>query len=226
MSPALLRGARFVLIATASGAALLGIAMALYPGGTALDPHARGHSFWLNMLCDLTEPVARNGAPNRPGALVARVAMLDLTLALGATWLVVPALLDDGRAPGRVVRVAGVVCVAGLLAVPFLEDTAHAVAIFTSAAAGLLAGVVTLAALVRGGGPARRWLLLGTMLAATALAATCYARSFATHPRVVHASVPVTQRVAVLLALAWMLATALELVRRAGPRAAPGRSRP
>jgi len=213
MSPALLRGARFVLIATASGAALLGIAMALYPGGTALDPHARGHSFWLNMLCDLTEPVARNGAPNRPGALV-------------ATWLVVPALLDDGRAPGRVVRVAGVVCVAGLLAVPFLEDTAHAVAIFTSAAAGLLAGVVTLAALVRGGGPARRWLLLGTMLAATALAATCYARSFATHPRVVHASVPVTQRVAVLLALAWMLATALELVRRAGPRAAPGRSRP
>jgi hypothetical protein len=226
MSPRVLWGARFVLFATAIGVALLGIAMWLYPGGTALDADAPGHSFWLNFLCDLTEPVARNGVPNRLGAQVARVAMLDLAVALGAVWLVGPAFVEE-RAPGsaRTIRVAGATCAAALCAVPFTERTAHMIAIFTAASAGLTAGVVTIVAHVRTGGPRRRWMLLTAVLVATAADSVFYAQSMSSHPRVVRPELPVVQRVGSLLALAWMVATALDTLR-AGARARRGAAAP
>jgi hypothetical protein len=210
-----------VLFAVTSGSALLGISMHLYPGGTALHARARGHSFWLNFLCDLTEPAARNGAPNPVGSWIARAAMLDLSLALGVTWLVVPALVGEQRASARAIRLAGGLSVAALIAVPLAEGTAHIIAIYAAAAAALSAGIVTL---VRGGGPPHRWILLAAVLACTVADSVFYAQSVATHSRVVLPPLPIFQRVAVLLALAWMVAVALELLgtrRRArGPRAA------
>jgi hypothetical protein len=223
MSPRALWGARFLLAAVASGVVLLGIAMHLYPGGTALDVHARGHSFWFNFLCDLTEPVARNGVANPVGSKIAHLAMLDLSLALAATWLVTPAFFEERDTAARVVRGSGVLCVLALVAVPVLDGTAHTVAIYTSAPAGLIAGVVAVAALARG---TRPWLalLLATVLAATAADSVFYALAVASRPRPVAPELPLTQRLAGLLAVAWMVATAAEiLVRdretRADPRA-------
>ncbi|HVU52518.1 MAG TPA: hypothetical protein VHL80_17685 [Polyangia bacterium] len=231
MSRGVLWGACFVLLAVASGAALLGIAMALYPGGTALDAHAPGHSFWLNFLCDLTSPVARNGVANGAGARAARAAMLTLSLGLGATWLVVPAFLPG--APGgrpsaaRLIRGSGALCVSALVVVPLVPGSAHIVAIFTAAAAGLTAGVSTVVALARSHGPARRWLPLAAVLAATAADSIFYAQAVAARPLPPRPELPAVQRVGLLLALGWMVATALEILlahRRAHRAERPGRS--
>jgi hypothetical protein len=222
MTPRVLWGARFVLFAVASGAALLGIAMWLYPGGTAMDPEAPGHSFWLNFLSDLTEPVARNGAANRGGSALARAGMFDLALGLGAVWLLVPVFLEDQRRAARAIRGAGVLCAVALIAVPLAPGVTHMVPIFTSAAAGLTAGIVTIVAFARSGGPPHRWLLMAAVLAATAVAAVFYAQSLAAHPRVVRPEVPAAERVGSLLALAWMVVTALEILRA---RRAPARAR-
>jgi hypothetical protein len=218
VSRRVLWGARFVLLAVASGAVLLGIAMALYPGGTALDAHAPGHSFWLNFLCDLTAGAARNGVANPAGSLVARAAMLALSLALGATWLVVPSFVSGQRALARAIRVAGVLCVTALVAVPLLPGIAHAVAIFTAAGAGLGAGLATVVALARSHGPARRWLPLAAVLAATAADSLFYAQAVHARPLPPSPALPAFQRVGLLLALAWMVATALELLLAARPR--------
>lgn len=229
MSRPVLWGARFVLAAVAVGAALLGIAMALYPGGTALDAHAAGHSFWLNFLCDLTEPVARDGVANPVGSLAARAAMLVLSLGLGATWLVVPVFLppsagDLGFA-ARLIRGAGALCAVALVAVPLVSGVAHIVAIFTAAAAGLAAGVSTVVALARSRGPARRWLPLAAVLAATAADSFFYAQAVRARPLPPRPELPAAQRVGLLLALGWMVATALEIVREGRSPAAPGRPR-
>jgi hypothetical protein len=217
MSPRLLWGARFVLFAVVSGASLLGIAMWIYPGGTAVDPDAPGHSFWLNFLCDLTEPVARNGVPSPTGSALARAGMLDLSLALGAVWLIGPALLPDHRAAARLIRGAGALCAVALVAVPLVPGVAHMLAIFTSSATGLAAGVMTLVVLVRGGGPRHVWLLLVAVLVTTAADSVFYAQSMASHARVIRPELPAVQRLAGLLALAWMIATALAVLR-ARPR--------
>ncbi|HVX96178.1 MAG TPA: hypothetical protein VHK47_14800 [Polyangia bacterium] len=213
-------GAGLVLAGVVAGVVLLGIAMEVYPGGTAIDPHTRGHSFWLNLLCDLTEQHARNGEPNT-GALVARAGMVTLSAALGVHWLILPAFMR-GRAVGWVVRVAGVLQVVALMFVPFATRLAHPLAIFTSAAAGLVAGIVALVALVRADGPAWRWALPVAVLAATAVDAVFYARSVATSPRVVTPALPIFQRVGGLLILAWLIAVAVEILARGrGGRAAP-----
>jgi hypothetical protein len=222
VSRRVLWGARFALGAVATGAALLGIAMALYPGGTALDVHAHGHSFWLNFLCDLTAPVARNGAPN-PGAPAARGAMLALSLALGATWLVVPVFAPRSRAAGLAIRVAGTVCTIALIVVPLSGGFVHPAAIFTSAAAGLTAGILTIVTLARSHGPARRWIPLVAVLVATAADSIFYAQAVAARPRAVRPELPAVQRVGLLLAVGWIVATALEIVR-AGRSAAHSRA--
>ena len=232
MSRRILWGARFVLFAVAGGAALLGIAMTLYPGGTALDAHARGHSFWLNFLCDLTASVARNGVANPAGSLVARGAMLVLSVGLGATWLVVPVFFPgapgDQRGAARLVRAAGALCTVALVAVPLVSGAAHIAAIFTSAAAGLTAGVSTVVALARSRGPARRWVLFVAVLAATAADSIFYAQAVHARPQAPRPELPAVQRVGLLLALAWMVATALEVLlahrRRHSAAGRPSRS--
>jgi hypothetical protein len=221
VSPRLRFGAGLVLAGVLAGVALIGIAMDLYPGGTAIDPHARGHSFWLNLLCDLTERSARNGVANPMGSRVARAGMLVVSLALGVHWSILPVFMrGPSGAPnigwiGRIVRVAGVVQVLALIAVPFGTGIAHPLTIFTSAVAGLVAGVLGVVALARSGGPAWRWALPVAVLAAVAADAVFYARSVATSPRVVTPALPIFQRVGGLLILAWMVVTAVEILASA-----------
>ena len=45
-------------------------AMAVYPGGTALDPATRGYSLSRNFFSDLGSTVAYGGQPNEPGAML------------------------------------------------------------------------------------------------------------------------------------------------------------
>jgi hypothetical protein len=225
VSPRAVWGSRFVLLAIASGTLLLAISMRVYPGGTALDARAQGHSFWLNFLCDLTEPLARNGDANPVGSAIARTAMLDLSLALGAFWLVLPVLFPAQPRTGRAIRLTGTFAVAALVAVPFTSGRAHAVVIFSSALAALAAGALTLVAQVRGAGPWYRGGALMVLLALTTLDSVFYARSVATSPRVVGPELPIFQRLSCLLALLWMSAGAVRILKRASAGAGADASR-
>ncbi len=55
----------------------------LYPGGTYLDPSARGYSFFHNLLSDAGMTVAFNGQPNAAGSAFAMATTVLAAVALG-----------------------------------------------------------------------------------------------------------------------------------------------
>ncbi len=65
----------FALLACAAFLVLTTLAMAFYPGGTALDPSSRGYHFWLNFFSDLGRTHARNDAPNPIAAPLFKAAL-------------------------------------------------------------------------------------------------------------------------------------------------------
>jgi hypothetical protein len=211
-----------LLAAVGLGVALLAAAMAVYPGGTALERGTVGHSFWRNFLCDLMQNVAVNGAPNHLGSRLACGALAAFGAALGCFWWLLPAVLE-GRCVSRwtlAIRALGAVSLLGLLAVPVVNGPAHLVAVFASSVPGLAAAVLAMVACARAG----VW-TLGVLAVATVAAATVdsvlYAGSYMTHPRVIIAALPAFQRLALLALLAWMVATAA----RAAGWGADGRHR-
>lgn len=201
------------LATIAAGLVLLGTAMLLYPGGNAIDPAASGHSFWFNFLCDLTSTTARDGRPNHLGAGFAKAAMLAFAIALACFWSLLPATLRVGGARATAIRALGALSVAGLVVAPLTAGSTHAVAILGASAPALGAGLLGLVSLVK----ASRRLAAGmacATVAASAIDAVLYARSYLTHPRVVPPALPLFQRIAFLLMLTWMAATAWQVLRR------------
>jgi hypothetical protein len=190
--------------------------MHLYPGGSAIDSAAVGHSFWLNFLCDLTDTVARNGQPNRGGAALALAALMTFVGAIAAFWLILPALLP-GRRPvlAGCIRIAGTVSAVGLAAVPFSSGPLHATALIAAAIPGFAAAVLALAGIARyARAPAVLALAILTFAAAAA-DLVLYLQSVGTHPRVIPAALPVVQRLGFLLLLAWMAVVSIRVLRDA-----------
>jgi hypothetical protein len=205
-------GAITVLLAMMMGMLALTRAMILYPGGTELDPHGLGHSFWFNCLCDLTSDRALNGISNGPAAALARLGMASLAVAVGAFWLILPALLTGNRPAAPVIRIAGTISVLGLFAVPIAADSWHPVAVFASVIPALIAGAMGLACMVRGGRD--RWMLGAACatFAASLVDAVLYAERVSTHLSSNLAAVPVFQRLAMLAMLVWMGTAALRIL--------------
>src|SRR4051812_43701655 len=79
-----------LLVAWLSFGLLIGVSMALYPGGTWLDRSASGHRFFGNFFCDLTQRVSLSGVANPVGALCAQVGMLCFAVALGIFFRLLP----------------------------------------------------------------------------------------------------------------------------------------
>jgi hypothetical protein len=240
-------GALAVLLSILSAMTLLGVAMARYPGGSALDPASVGHSFWFNFLCDLTNDVAVNGQSNRVGSSFARAAMIALSTALGCFWLILPALFRARRRLGFTIRIAGSLSVAGLVTVPLADGLMHVVAVFASSVPALVAGTLGTIGMLRASAPPPLramdaspslspspspshspcgipallpWLALATVTASLA-DSVLYARSYLIEPRVIAPALPLFQRVALLCMLALMAAVAIQLlrdVRRDGAR--------
>ena len=211
------------LFATLTGAvALLIAAMALYPGGTALDHHHPGHSFWFNFLCDLTGPVALNGQPNPVGAVVGQLAMAALAMTLATFWLTLPLMFRGRRILGLSIRGAGCASTLGFAVVPFASGTLHALAVFVAVVPAVVAGALGVVGWL--GHASSRALVVVPIatLAASIVDAILYAASFAAHPRVVPPALPAGQRIAVLLMLTWMAVTAGALAR--GQRRATARA--
>ncbi len=207
-------GAVIVLAAMLTGLTLLVLAMRRYPGGTELDPHTVGHSFWLNFLCDLTGSIALNGAPN-PASGFARAAMATFSVGMGAFWLILPAEFPAHRVVGAVVRITGAISALGFLAVPIAPGPWHAVAVFAAAGPGVLAAALGAAATVR---YVRDKVLLGAAFASIAVAtidSILYAQRVMDDYRRCPPALPVFQRLTLLFVLAWAAATAVRALRAA-----------
>jgi hypothetical protein len=180
------------------------VAMALYPGGTWMDPSAVGHRFWGNFLCDLARQPAVGGRPNT--ALPWGMAALGLLfLAGGAFWLAVPSLFRS-RGAARFVLAAGMLSTVSLMSLPLgATRIGHLVGVLCGAGPGLAAASVTLWAL-----RTRRALFALGAVAALLCAAdvVLYVHYF----RDVVLAVPLVQRLALLTGVSWIAACAFAVL--------------
>jgi hypothetical protein len=215
-------GSAAILAATGVGLVLLAVAMRVYPGGSAIDRAAAGHSFWFNFLCDLTADVAGNGRPNHPGATFAWTALLAFSVALGCFWMILPAAFAGLPSIGTWIRILGGLSVAGLLAVPLTAGGAHVAAVFTSSIPALGAGVLGIVGGLRASRLGLAAMACATV-AASAIDSLLYAWSYLAQPRVPLPALPLFQRIAFLLMIGWMGATAIGTLRAATRRGVHGR---
>lgn len=204
--------ARFVVVAALGSGLLFTIAASSYPGGSHFDHHALGHDFWRNSLCDVARSTAVGGAPNVVGAFFARVAMALMAFGVGAMLWLVPAHFPSSPRLGRAVRALTLFTVPALLVVVALPTDRfgdwHGIVITMAGLPGLTAGWLATAGLVR----ERSGLRLVTLLSVATLVVA--AADFAIYvdevirggpPRL---AVPVLERIAGLLLVAWMIAIA------------------
>jgi len=83
-------------------------AMALYPGGTALDPHATSYHFFENYFSDLGRTVSRRSGKSNPfGSFLFFIALSGAGVALGVFFVAFARFFWNGLAQ-RVVTAAGV----------------------------------------------------------------------------------------------------------------------
>jgi hypothetical protein len=193
---------------------LMGIAMALYPGGNAWDPAFEGHHFWRNFWCDLLHHQAYNGRPNPLSSKLAWGAMCVLALGIAAHFLAAPRLFGStGRVP-TTINLLGAFAAAGLVVVSSSSSdqtpTLHGVAVLIAGPAGLTAAALTLVGLARSRRRGRASFWAGVFMVVAGLAALVqYARQFALDaPDSVW--LPVSQKLATALALVWMCVVAVE----------------
>jgi hypothetical protein len=208
-----------VVVGVVLGTLLLGLAMALYPGGTWCDRAVHGHAFWGNFLCDLAWDVSLGGDSNPVGSVVAKGAMICLALAVALFFLLVPALFEreaPRRRTARAVRALGSVAVVGMIGVAVLPSSEvgdlHGALVFASAAPALLAALVTVFALFRGEPRPRVAAVLGSLaLAASMLDLAMYGWHFA-HRADCAPLLPAVQKLALGFLLGWMLVVSTKIL--------------
>ena len=206
-----------VLACLATFVALEWMAMRLYPGGTWWDSTTRGATFWQNYICDLGSEVAGNGMPNRVGATLGKAAILVMVAAFAPFWWIVPRLFERLRRLGRLVRVLGLASLAGITAVALMPSSRfgwlHGVAVMVAGAPGLSAALLAVVGQSRVEAPPRIAAALGGSMLIFALA------DFVLYTRtMIHGGpgplvLPVAQKLALLLLLAWMMVVAWKAPR-------------
>jgi hypothetical protein len=204
-----------VLLLEAVFVALIALAMARYPGGTWCDPAAVGHRFWQNFLCDLLHVRSLSGAAN-PGAGLARLAMLALIAGFLPFWLVLPALFPLRRRTALWLRRIGAISVCAMALVPLTPSdrfgSVHGLVVMSAGAPGFAAAALAVWAELAT--PSRRWLgalgaaMLGFSFADMAIYAHHYFGRVDCSP-----VLPLVQRIALVLVLAWMAASSVALLR-------------
>jgi len=198
--------------------ALIALAMRVYPGGTAWDPTARGHDFWLNYLCDLSRGSALDGEPNPVGSALARAAMVVLAVGFVPFFLSLPGLFPSRSCLGRAIRVLGCFGALGAVAVGLLPNDRfgdiHVYAVLSGGLPGLAAAALAVVGLVRAGPSIRLAAVVGcAMFAVSAVDLGTYlGHEVAGSPAPM--MLAVLERCALLLLLVWM-----HLVARAKARA-------
>jgi hypothetical protein len=209
-----------VVAAVALFAVLGLVAHLLYPGGTWWDAHTRGASFWQNFLCDLEWSVALNGEPNHIGSRFAQAAMLVALFGMAPFWWLVPLLFGGAERAWlrRAIRALGLTAVAGTVAVVLMPSerfgALHGAAVIVAGVPGLSATVLAASALLLYEPRPRIAGALGAAMLAFALV------DFALYVRTWLAGgpgplvLPVAQKCALLLLLAWMVSVAVRVRSR------------
>lgn len=204
-----------LVAAVLASISIFAIGAAVYPGGTHFDHRVVGHDFWLNTLCDVARSTALDGAPNHVGSTLARIAMTIFVVAVGATLAVLPGLAGANARTRGLVRVLACLATCGAVAVVHLPTDRygelHAVAIVLAGVPAIVATSVGWIALLR---ERARHLVLallgGSFLLVSAADFGVYVHEIATAgpPQVL---LPILERLATILALAWMIAVARAL---------------
>ncbi len=211
------------------------VAIALYPGGTWWEPHAPGHSFARNFLCDLMQPRALNGVEAPLGSLLARVGMFAMLVALVAFYAQVARLESPVSSAGRLAQRAGWLACAVGTTVPILTSDlwrlGHLISVVAAFVPSLVATVAALVVCLRA--PRVSWWLRGAAvvtLGSGALDGFAYLFVYTAGPlgivpesatvrNLISDSLPLLQRVATVGLLVWVGATCVHTWRHA-PRAA------
>jgi hypothetical protein len=113
----------------AAATALTVLSMALYPGGTLLDPATAGYSFVNNSISDLGGTVGWNGQPNLAWPVQAAASVIFIIAGVGF-FLAVVRVYSASTITTRLARMAGVVVLvagAGLIASSLTPHDRHAV---------------------------------------------------------------------------------------------------
>lgn len=197
-----------IVVAIAGFSALIGVAMAVYPGGNGWDRAAQGNDFWLNFLCDLERRVALDGKPNCVGSVLTQVAMLWLAGGLLALFWRLGRVFRARRRVAASVRWLGGACVAGAAAVALMPNDrfgdAHAYAIVAAGVPGLAAALVAVAEMKRYEAAPRITTCIGVVM----LVVSC--ADFALYVRQLFAEEPgpralaILERASLILILVWM----------------------
>jgi hypothetical protein len=200
---------------------LFAAAALVYPGGNWLDRTARGHRFFANYFCDLTQPVSLSGVNNPLGSRLAQLAMLCFAAALAGFFWLVPRYFAPSTRARAWVRGLGECAVLSYLAVPFTPSerfgAVHALIALLSGTLGLSAALCAVGALLRSDRAARALGVVGLL----ALVAGAVHAALFVSVQYLHAGeplsliVPGAQKLAAFLLSGWMLGLAgLTLSRR------------
>lgn len=202
----------------------MAIAIATYPGGSYFEPKHAGYDFWQNFWCDLSRPVALNGAPNPVAPRCALVSMGALGVALVLFFDALADLAGRTTRAARSVRVLGCAGVLGIFGIAWLPSSTfpvlHGVLVTTAGPLGIVAAAGGLGIAMQ-----RRALprpAIGFGLATLLLAlvnVVQYAREFYFDVPS-SAALPALQKVVTLALLGWMLTTA-SAARRADVQRSP-----
>ena len=103
---------------------LAAVAMVLYPGGTYLDPAARGYSFLQNSFSDLGSAVSWSGQRNHASPFIL-AACLSLLLGAGGCFTVLIPIYSSSLGTQRLVRASGAFVLLASLALLAAVATPH-----------------------------------------------------------------------------------------------------
>lgn len=173
------RRAVALLTATAAFVALIGVAMALYHGGSRLDPGSRHYLLFGNFLSDLGTSVTYSGSSNAVPSVLFLLAtsIIGVGLAWSAPMWRTLAMDRRGRVAARIATVATALAGIGFVAVgliPWNRDLAFHVLVVQLVFAFLVVFAASLVVLRLGREPSSRSVgsavaLLGCLLAYLAL---------------------------------------------------------
>ncbi len=219
--PTTLSGA-VVLLAAAQFVAVAGAGMIAYPGGNEFDSASQGYAFWFNTLSDLGKSVATGGRHNELWALSYNLSLVAVMLALAPLWLSVPGMVRRGRKAAVAAAALGMASAVGgamVGALPSGKGCGHAVAIGLASMPGLLALAIAASLML-----SNRFYLPGVLGMLLLAAGLVHFGQYVAHfwlgggwtP-----AAPATQKVAAMIALAWMIAMGVAICHGRRRQAAP-----
>ncbi len=189
------------------------IAMANYPGGHPFDLSSEGYDFWQNTLCDLGETVTESGLINPGTAKWFNASMIILMLSFVPLWLILPRTFPSRRRIGMVVRIAGMLSLAGMLGVGLTPADRyvflHSLAIGCASIPGIPALLLAVIGMISDGKCPRVYTIGSIVFLVIAIIHfTQYVQHFwLGYPWT--PIDPICQKIAVTIGLSWMVATAI-----------------